>query len=62
MNEKIKIAERRIEEAQERADYFAKQYIETGIVLFKEMREEELKTIDKIVEAIIRIKKEQAGK
>lgn len=62
MNEKIKIAERRIDEAQERAEYFAKKYYQTGMSLYKDLREEELKMIDKIVEAIVRIKKEQAGK
>lgn len=62
MNEKIKIAEKRVEEAQERADYFKEMYKQTGKIMYAEMREEELKIIDKIVQAIMKIKKEQAGK
>lgn len=61
MKEKIKIAEQRIEEAQERADYFKEMYKQTGKIMYAEMREEELKLMDKIVEAIIKVKKEQAG-
>lgn len=61
MNEKIKIAERRIEEAQDRAKYFAEMYKQTGKILYAEMRDEEIETVNKIVEAIVKIKIEQAG-
>lgn len=57
MNEKIKIAEQRIAEAEERAKYFAEMYKQTGKIMYAEMRNEELETMNKIVEAIMKAKK-----
>ena len=49
----IKIAERRIAEAEERRSYFAKQFEETGKKLYAKMAESETDTISEIRQAII---------
>lgn len=57
MQNKIEIAQQRIKEAEESAKYFADMYSKTHDVMYKEMREEELERINKIVEAIMKAKK-----
>lgn len=57
MENKIKIAEKRIEEAQDRAKYFQEMYAMTGDKMYKEMCEDEIERVAKIVEAIMKAKK-----
>lgn len=49
----IKIAERRIAEAEERRSYFAKQFEETGKKFYAKMAESETDAISEIRQAII---------
>lgn len=56
MENKIKIAEQRIEEAQERAKYFQEQYAMTGDKMYKEMCEDEIERVTKIIEVIVKAK------
>ena len=56
MENKIKIAEKRIEEAQERAKYFQEKYAMTGDKLYKEMCEDEIERVTMLVEAIVKAK------
>lgn len=57
MENKIKIAEKRIEEAQDRAKYFQEMYAMTGDKMYKEMCEDEIERVAKIIEAIMKAKK-----
>ena len=56
MKNKIKIAEKRIQEAQERAKYFQEMYAMTGDKLYKEMCEDEIERVTMIIEAIVKAK------